>query len=66
MKLTKKQLQALIEAAYHLGYDECANSLGYCGFVLRGMIDPKIHKHPKDTPKTKLLAVVLKKAEIEL
>jgi hypothetical protein len=64
MNLTKKQLQSLIEAAYNLGYDECANSAGYCGFVLSGMIDPKIHKHPKNTPKSKLLAKILQTTEL--
>ena len=65
MEISKKHLQSLLEAAYDIGYEDRVQQEGYNiaartittpgGEVVRSrLIDPKIHKRPKHTPKHKL------------
>lgn len=55
MQLTKRQLKSLVETAYSIGYDDCANQSGYDIAVREMGLKTRIHKRPKCVSKPELL-----------
>jgi hypothetical protein len=64
--VSKAYLQSLVETAYRIGYEDRVQQEGYniaalqittpSGEIVRSrLLDPRVHKRPKHTPKSKLL-----------
>lgn len=76
MNISQRKLQSLLRAAYAIGYEDRLQQEGYNiaalqvttpgGEVARSrLVDPRIHKRPKHTPKSQLLALATKMVEAE-